>query len=679
MAGLFATPLILVATAIVALLTVFLHRWMPQPPAATTHTNPWPAVALGGVLIAASVLLWPPGEFAIGGLDPGVYFNAGASLARTGTFEQRDTLLADAGSAARAAVIQGVPGTHADLLPGFYWNDQTSSITPQFPFLLTIWTGLVVVLAGPAGGAAVPLITGLAALVCFYAFAQRILGQWQGVAATALLAVNGAFLWHSRTHYSEPLLLAFLFGGLWAALVWREERNALAGVVVGLSLGLLPVIKTEAVLLGPLAAAAVGLSVLVQRDPLSLTLSRQGREDRSPAASKERLPLKAVAFARNTDRPDNVSSPLRGEGQGEGDALSITTDRSNAAAFAQYLLPYLATSLLTLTLYIRFASPILLDQAPRGWGYIVVAGVVGALLTLAWWARSNLHFGRRAVVAVVVCCAIVIGVTGIPLGQISFLTIGFPIALWTGSFLSPIDGVLLLLAIVMLVRGPLPARSTSRGLVAVFLLAGAAVYLALFYRYFLRMDDNALHMWADRRLLPIVLPLVAIAEAWAVATLASFAPARSRAVLAVAIVGMVLAARWPDAEPLTTTREYQGSVAAALFVAAQTESDAVILMDNDALGIRLSAPLRFIGERSTYILRQPNDAAIADFLTTARAQLRPVYYLTATRALATTLGNPGGDVTRFSSRLPELERTSLHRPRAAGVYLMEGSLYRIAP
>lgn len=284
MAGLFATPLILVATAIVALLTVFLHRWMPQPPAATTHTNPWPAVALGGVLIAASVLLWPPGEFAIGGLDPGVYFNAGASLARTGTFEQRDTLLADAGSAARAAVIQGVPGTHADLLPGFYWNDQTSSITPQFPFLLTIWTGLVVVLAGPAGGAAVPLITGLAALVCFYAFAQRILGQWQGVAATALLAVNGAFLWHSRTHYSEPLLLAFLFGGLWAALVWREERNALAGVVVGLSLGLLPVIKTEAVLLGPLAAAAVGLSVLVQRDPLSLTLSRRGREDRYVSA-----------------------------------------------------------------------------------------------------------------------------------------------------------------------------------------------------------------------------------------------------------------------------------------------------------------------------------------------------------------------------------------------------------
>ena len=615
-AGLFRPlPIVLTTLAAVAV-AVALHRMTgsarPQENAATG--DKWAVLALAGVLIATAAVLWPPAQFVLGGLDPGAYFNAGALLAQEGGFATKDALLA-AAPEARSALTLSLPGSHGHLQPGFYWNNASSEVSVQFPFLLTLWTGLSMLTAGSTGALAVPAAGGLMALLYFYLFGRRLLSPWPAVLAVALVASSGVFLWHSRSHYSEPLLLALLFGGLWAGLRWQEDRDTLAAATAGLCLGLLPLIKTEALLLGPLAA--VGLL-----------------------------------------------------------ALSFSSAERRGLAF--FLAGYVPPSLLALLVYATLASPVLADQAPRAWGYPLLAVAAAATILAARWGLSRLATVRTAapitggVLVLLVSAGCVALASGAPSGP-SLLQ-----ALWDGLYLSPLDGALLAMALLAFLYIRPQPPSTVQQVVLLALLAAAVVYLALFYRYTLTADQRPLHMWADRRLLPVVIPLLALAQAWVVSWLLTRTRSWGHAVLSVCVIALLLAVRVPNLAPLLSTREYTGALAAVETIAAQTEPDAIILADSDANGIRFAAPLRFVADRATYLNYGQGEPLPLAAL--SQHGQRPLYYLSSALTDPTAVLSAANyeEIARWRFDLPELERTSQHRPQWGGIYRAELTLYRLA-
>ena len=616
-AGIFRPLPIAFTTLAAVAVAVALHRMTSSAPSQKKAAtgDKWAALALAGVLVATATVLWPPAQFVLGGLDPGAYFNAGALLAQEGGFATKDALLA-AAPEVRSALTLSLPGSHGHLQPGFYWNNASGEVSVQFPFLLTLWTGLSMLTAGSMGALAVPAAGGLMALLYFYLFGRRLLSPWPAVLAVGLVASSGVFLWHSRSHYSEPLLLALLFGGLWAGLRWQEDRDTLAAATAGLCLGLLPLVKTEALLLGPLAA--VGLL-----------------------------------------------------------ALSFSSAERRGVAF--FLAGYVPPSVLALLVYATLASPVLADQAPRAWGYPLVAVAAAATILAARWGLSRLATVRSAtpitggalVLLVGAGCAVL--ASGAPSGP-SLLQ-----ALWDGLYLSPLDGALLAVALLAFLYIRPQPPSTVQQVVLLALLAAAVVYLALFYRYTLTADQRPLHMWADRRLLPVVIPLLALAQAWVVSRLLTRTRNWGRAVLSVCIIALLLAARVPDLAPLLSTREYTGALAAVETIAAETEPDAIILADNDANGIRFAAPLRFIADRATYL--HYGEGEPLPLAALSQHGQRPLYYLSSALTDPTPVLSAASheELARWRFDLPELERTSQHRPQWGGIYRAELTLYRLAP
>lgn len=621
-AGLFQAPFVALAAICTAAALLVLHHALPSP-STRALLSPRQGLALAGVFAATAILLWPPGEFVLGGLDPGVYFNAGASLAREAGFVAQDSLLLLASEAARQAFTERPYGAHPHLQPGFYWDEERAGVSPQFPFLLTVWSGLAFLVAGPMGSLFVPVATGLVALFCFFLFARRLLGPWSGLLATALLASNGVFLWHSRSHYSEPLLLAFLLGGLWAGLRWQEEDDPLAAPAAGLALGLLPLIKTEGVLLGPMASGAL---------------------------------------------------------------LFMSLRAANHYGLRGFLAGYLIASLLALVVYWWLAWPVFLDQAQRAWGYPLLA--LGAAIVAGRAGRyilprlvPRLAAIRQPVLLAAGCAfALLAGAGCLALGATSQEAPSFPLAFWQGSFLSPLDGLALMMLPFALVALPPTRPTTPRQAVFLLLLAGATVYLALFFRYYLTSEQRPLHMWADRRLLPIVLPALALAEAWAISRVSAPLPSQMRLFMGLGMIVLLLAARGPELLPLITTREYRGALHTVQTIAGRTEAEAVVLLDNDATGIRLAAPLRFLEGRAAYINWHPQETpGLRDLVDAAQARERPVYYLSSSPSpsAGTIAGYQPALVERWQFALPELERTSQHRPREQNAFPVVAALYRL--
>jgi hypothetical protein len=95
--------------------------------------------------------------------------------------------------------------------------------------------------AGWAGGDAAVLVAnvgiGGVALLAVYALARRLVGPWWGLLPVVALGASMPMAVFSRGAYTEPLTLAFVFGGLsvaWAALRGRRLLpHLLAGVLVG--------------------------------------------------------------------------------------------------------------------------------------------------------------------------------------------------------------------------------------------------------------------------------------------------------------------------------------------------------------------------------------------------------------------------------------------------------------
>lgn len=224
------------------------------------------------VALLALALAARPHETIVGGLDAGVYANTGASIARTGRLLIYDQITADLAPTARGpraqidtpdaapAAAEGAVRHLMGRLPegrfpfadylrlnGFYVLDMAAgTLTPQFLHLYPTWLGLVGRATGDGGMLyATPLLAWLGALMAALAGA-RLYGAWVGSATLLILGLNSLQIWFARHSLSEALLQFLLCTAVygWVAAhppATRQEQPvapdpfflALAGVALG--------------------------------------------------------------------------------------------------------------------------------------------------------------------------------------------------------------------------------------------------------------------------------------------------------------------------------------------------------------------------------------------------------------------------------------------------------------
>lgn len=448
--------------------------------------------------------------------------------------------------------------------PGFYAQGSGAStrVVPQFlpatPVVLSLgwWAG------GFTGLLLAPAVVLAFAVLAFGVLARRLVGPVWAVVATAALALSQPVLHAGRSTYSEPLALLVGCAGA-AVLVAACEAECL------------PRGRSRSARLGLVAGLLVGSVALVRVDAL-----------RECALL---LPVVALLAWRRS----SVARPLL-TGLAVGTAAAATAalllSRPYLAAVAGSLLPLVAVTAL-------------------------LGG--GSWLALRWARRGRRLPGRVAAASPGLLAALVL------LG----LAVLASRPLWQVVRQSATDPGARVVAALQLAQG-LPvdggrtyAESTLAwtawwvGLPALVLAAAAAVWLAHRLAVVLRDDDLELpawcgpalvgvgssvltlyrpgitpdHPWADRRLVPVVLPAVLLlataAVRWSVLHLgrAGRAGRSGRAVVSLVGVTLLVVPALAATLPVAGQRTERGEVSAVRRAcAAFGPGDTALLVDNRA-------------------------------------------------------------------------------------------------
>jgi hypothetical protein len=517
---------------------------------------PTPAAALL-VLVCVGAGVWAGlthGEHVVLRRDAGTYALYGQHLAQA---HQGDVDVAVGAVGGPSAL--GLPGVTVGS-PGFYEQGTGASthVLPQFLAATPVWLSFGWWLGGWTGLLLVPAVALAAALLAFAGLAVRLVGPWWALLATATLAVAQPVLHVGRATYSEPL--ALLVGCAGAAVLVAAARHASSGL------------RADAGRLALLAGLLLGGVALVRVDALRETA----------------LLLPGAALL-----------AVRREGVGGRLVVGLAVSTAvSAASAALTTRPYLASikgSLVPLAagvVALAVVSACLVLVARRGvrlggvlrrrlpWvlsGLVVLAGVVLASRPLWQTVRQSAADPGSRVVA------------GLQLAQHLPVDGGRTYAEHSVLWVSWWVGVPALLLALLGAAGlawrlgaawrddePLPAWT------ALTLAAVGSVVLTL-YRPGITPD----HPWADRRLVPVVLPaVVLLATAGGAGLVRAVSRRWSRdlgvGLAAVVVVAVLLPTALATA-PVAAQRTERGEVAALdAACRAFAPGDTAILVDGRA-------------------------------------------------------------------------------------------------
>ncbi len=517
----------------------------------------WKDVGTLFLFLAIAVLLAWPGEWVLGGQDPGVYVLIGASIARTGGIALRDPMLASLPSQGDFLFSSYIGQRW--LLPGFYLTDRESGqVFPQFLHLYPSWLALFYALGGlPSALLATPFFT-LLALLAFYFLVRRLVGRWAAPVAVVLLALNPAQIWFAREPGAESLTLVLFLGGwyLFERALHEPARSDLA-VLAGAALGQIALAKLEFLFL-----------------PLLLYgyLLARGLVLRTRANEKVFLWTYSLFLVHAAVHMALISWPY------------LQTFRTSLEH--SYLLPAWAWFLLLglglagLGLSYAFRRPIgrilprLLGQEERLRRFLILLGLLAVLYGAVVWPllspaqlyvegewRTNYH--RQA-----------------------FLRL-----LW---YLSPIG---LALAIVGLL-GWLGRRLDGPSLpfFVAFALEGAVFVHSTM--------DYPSHFWMMRRYIPLVFPWLTLGMAAALYFLRRVPLGRAVRRGGVSLLfGLQLFFLVQADAPWASRPELAGTVEALAGLAGQIPAQAPVFVDH--FGVALATPLRFLYGKEAFALPQP--------------------------------------------------------------------------
>jgi 4-amino-4-deoxy-L-arabinose transferase-like glycosyltransferase len=551
-------------------------------------------IALAGLLIACGVMYFRPHEYVLGSADAGGYMNIAATVERTGRLIVHDEwtrFLSDYS----AVTLRQQPAqwlTRQLQFVGWYIDDaDPSRVIPQFfplhPVLIAVGVGV----SGVYGGLLVTPLWGVLCIAAVYFLGRRLFGPSVGLLAAAALAVTPTHIFFARYPTAEPLTLLLVFTGLLAYQHLRDEAQAPAvwGVLAGAALGAAFLTRIDM----PVVAILVGLALLFER--------ARGRWHRGWTMFAAvfglfllHTLLHAVLFAW---------------------PYVWNTYGSVARAFTQTTASLVVAGLGGLTLAV---SGVVVWRRrsrwmdSRAWQFLnsnrfrwLLIVCVVALSAYAYFLRPILEPTRYAV--------------SWPSGN------QFPILdgqNWVrlGWYLTPLGLLLATLGVAAILR------RESLGRTGLFLAVGVLTTIQYVYNIF----NTPYHIYAMRRYVPIVIPMLMIYAAVAVVTLFQSQSGRpTRAIgglLALALIGgMLYQSRF-----VLPQRDFQGALEQLTALNERLKPGAILVISEPAESFfadTLGTPLRFLFGHDIATIRK-DDASVAPFLarllTRAQAQDRPV-------------------------------------------------------
>jgi hypothetical protein len=502
-----------------------------NPNSSASHRAPMVAVGVALIFFAVTGALHS--EHLLTDRDPGTYVNIGRSIAG------RHTLTPD---------VRSGPFDNEKFVvssPGFYQRagKQDTWFLPMLPVLLALgWSA-----GGYTGLFAVgPLLGALGLLVC-YALSSRLIGSRWALLVPALLAINPLQTWFARDAYSELVVQVVALGGIWLYLHARATMSPATAAISG---------------------ALIATSVLARFDALAIVACLVG--------------FAALEWTRcdDAERPDVM--------------------RRVVAVFGVVLLgAALYCSVMT---YLTSRS--YLDwhgTSTRPLHYMLFASVALAAMWIAVHrlrpgpgrrlARARWPFAIGSVLVIAACVwayvwrpsdpAVAFSPTGI---TASVPNLGaWTSAHWTWSLRWFVDwfGIS---AVVIGVVGLLSlGRRALRGDVAATIVVVVAAPLAILYLW--RPSVAPDQPWAMRRFLPVVIPGLVIAVAFALHAMSDLVrrvrQRRKRVAGYLAIGALALAIFAQNAvaaAPLVGARAQHGALTAVKKVCNELPGDAAVLV-----------------------------------------------------------------------------------------------------
>jgi hypothetical protein len=630
------TPAACVVIATVASVAALPFRPRPRAGARAAHGPALAALAIGVALLATAGV-WHS-QHLLTDRDPGVYNNTGRSIARTHRVHPTIASSPFDDAASFPPRTSGFEIVKHRLYPNFL---------NYLPTLLALgWSA-----GGDTGLLVVPAILGALALLVLYALGSTIVGPRWALLGPALLTLAPLQSWFSRDAYAELPLEVVVVGGLWLFVESRRAGGAVAGAIAGTVFGTMVFVRVDA--LAALVALPAALAVeWLRAAPLD-----------DPERRKRRATI--LGFAAATTAAAWIGH--------------FVTRRQTPGYFTD------------------------LEHNLHQLEAALVAGVVAGLVILAVHyvrpgvghrlASSNLLVGLGiAAVVVVTFYEYKIRPIGGPAPKL--LDYRSPVAArmaarhafnafffsgafrWFAWYLGTVTLALIVMGLVVL-----GVRSLRSDTPAFIVLATGVPVTVL---YIARPSISPDHLWAMRRYLPVVLPVMTIAAAaaaiWLTGLLARWR-SWTRVPATVVLVAAMLVPAARAGKPLYDAQMQRGAIDAVHEICRTVGRDGAVAIEPDALlASVLPQPVRgFCGVPAAGVQRNPEET-LADSARAWKRQGRQLYVASAKRSPRV---GPTGTATEVAhmtiSDAKEPARVFGRRPVTYVPRPVEIWLYRVEP
>ena len=236
------------------------ERRAEATPPTRTAVAPLLLVALAAAVFFAA----PPAEYVNGGRDPGIYFNTGIQIAKSGSLTIDDRL------------VRTVPARYLDLflrpdvtietvdrrfLGFFVTDEETGTVVGQFLQLYPVWIAIAYDAYGLTGARYVQGLWALLGVLAVYFAGAALLGRRAAFAGAALLSINVAQVWFARFFNAEMIVQGLVFTGLLAYARAHVDAQRFFAPIAAILFGL----TLFAHLLGILVVGAVSMAVILGR------------------------------------------------------------------------------------------------------------------------------------------------------------------------------------------------------------------------------------------------------------------------------------------------------------------------------------------------------------------------------------------------------------------------------
>ncbi len=229
-------------------------------------------------LALAALGIWrffPPAEYIGGGKDPGTYMNEGIQIAQRGSLVIRDPVVASVPPFTRDLFFPSHdnPDYYGLRFMGFYVQDpDRGTVVGQFfhafPASIAIGYGV----DGLTGARRTVGVWAVLGVLAVYFAGARLIGQRAAAVAAALLALHVIQTWFARYPNAEVMIQALLFAALLATARAAIDGDRFFAPVAGFLLGLLLLVRYDAILAIAAVMAGLLLALFYRKRPHSSLL-----------------------------------------------------------------------------------------------------------------------------------------------------------------------------------------------------------------------------------------------------------------------------------------------------------------------------------------------------------------------------------------------------------------------